>query len=261
MTVPNFRVSDTVPVEAKRFYGENGFVVFKDFVDSEVVGRLYDEALAADGITGDIHGDGQDRGIVGRALGQALRHRIHYFTQRSPAAAAVAASARMQLVRESLGGPEYWLLDDTLDGVICQTKRGDRQSAYTAIRWHLEFPYTHSLSPAFAAGLYLHESRRDNGCLAVVPTSHVSPVSLVPPEPLLVEAEPGDLICHHGQLYHASGSMRRESDFRTTIYFYFCSGHHPGARREWVSINNQGVTQALFDGNVDAESQGASIEH
>ncbi len=76
--------------------------------------------------------------------------------------------------------------------------------------------------------LYLDEASAANGCLAVLPGSHCSPVALddlarrrdhfadLSP----VEAAAGDVVVHHGALVHGSPASRSAAP-RRTLYFEF----------------------------------------
>jgi ectoine hydroxylase-related dioxygenase (phytanoyl-CoA dioxygenase family) len=142
------------------------------------------------------------------------------------------------------------MLEDTMHGVIWQMKRGGKRSAYSRIRWHIDFRDDHPLAPVMSAGIYLDRSTVDNGCLAVVPGSHrFPPGPAIPPIPYYIEAEPGDVVCHAHDVYHGSGPALADSDRRATLYIYFCGGEHPGeVDLPFASEEAKSESRRLFSG-------------
>ncbi|WP_406730187.1 phytanoyl-CoA dioxygenase family protein [Streptomyces sp. NBC_01794] len=253
MTFERFRFGGAVTPRERAFYDEHGFIVYEGFLGTDEVAQISAEADAyQDRIRrGEISSAHIDQ-VAPKTLGVdgniKYRHRLNYFTQHSLAAGALAASDRVQAIRTGIGGDEFWLLSDTMNGAVWQLKSGEAKSGYTRIRWHLDFPVNHPLSPAFTAGFYLDDSTRDNGCLAVIPGSHRFPVGPVQPEPLYVEVRAGDLICHHERIYHGSEAMTRSTDRRATLYFYYCAGTHPGADQPFAKLDDMESIQSIFVG-------------
>lgn len=224
-----YRFSGEVTAEERAFYEENGFVIYEGFLDAEEVARItaeadaYQEAIR----NGNIPAQRIDKAIpVARDENGhiAYYHRLNYFTKQSATAAKLSDSSAMNTVRIGLGSDQHRLLENSLNGVVWQLKTGESRSGYSRIRWHGDFPPGHELSPAFTAGIYLNDSNRFNGCLAVIPGSHRNPVGPVAPEPFYVEVKAGDLVCHHEWIYHGSEAMPRRDDRRATLYFYYCAG-------------------------------------
>ncbi|MFD5429138.1 phytanoyl-CoA dioxygenase family protein [Streptomyces sp. NPDC127084] len=224
-----YRFSGEVTAQQKAFYEENGFVIYEGFLSAEDVAQISVEANTYQEMIrdGEIPAERIDKAIpVARdENGQiAYYHRLNYFTKQSATAAKLAGSSAMHAVRTGLGSDQHRLLEDSLNGVVWQLKTGESRSGYSRIRWHGDFPPGHELSPAFTAGIYLNDSNRFNGCLAVIPGSHRNPVGPVAPEPFYVEVKAGDLVCHHEWIYHGSEAMPRRDDRRATLYFYYCAG-------------------------------------
>lgn len=257
MSVPRFRFGGEVTPQERAFYHEHGFVVYERFVDSAEVATIRREADAYQELirAGRVPAEHVDQvAPTTRDDDGHLRyhHRLNYFTRYSPFAAELAADARFEAIRRGIGGDEYWLLDDTMNGAVWQLKSGEARSGYSRIRWHLDFPVDHPLSPAFTAGLYLDDSTRFNGCLAVVPGSHRHPVGLVPPPPLYVEVDAGDLICHHERIYHGSEAMPQPTDRRATLYFYYCAGERPEPGRPFARQAELASIRSIFVGTEEA---------
>lgn len=253
MAFPTFTFSGEIEPAERAFYDEYGFVVYTGFISRAEVDRIQADAEAYQELirAGEVPSHHIDtvapttRGADGDVR---YHHRLNYFTRYSPAASQLATSPRMDAVRRGIGGANFWLLDDTMNGTVWQLKSGESKSGYSRIRWHLDFPVEHPLSPAFTAGVYLDDSDRTNGCLAVVPGSHRRPVGLVPPEALYVEVKAGDLICHHERIYHGSDAMPRPSDRRATVYFYFCGGDRPVPDLPFAKAGDMASIQSIFVG-------------
>jgi ectoine hydroxylase-related dioxygenase (phytanoyl-CoA dioxygenase family) len=256
MAVRRFRFEGSVQPRQRAFYEEHGFIIYEGFLSSAEVDRiavdadLYQAAIRS-GSVPPAHIDTVAPVTLAQDGSVREHHRLNYFTFRSPFARDFAASPRMDAIRRGIGGEEYWLLERAMNGVVWQQKSGEARSGYSSIRWHLDFPVGHTLSPAFTAGLYLDEARRSNGCLAVVPGSHRFPVGLVPPEPLYLEVSAGDLVCHHERIYHGSENAERRSHPRATLYFYYCAGTRPSAEEPYAGPSELGAIRSVFVGATE----------
>jgi phytanoyl-CoA hydroxylase len=260
MGLPRFRFQGSVQPRERAFYEEHGFVVYEQFLSAVEIDRL---AVDADRYQADVRAGRVPPGHVDTVAPVTLdvdrsvreHHRLNYFTLHSDFARELAVGPRLDAIRQGIGGEDYWLLDNAMNGVVWQRKSGEARSAYSRIRWHLDFPVGHALSPAFTAGLYLDDSTRANGCLAVVPGSHRFPVGLVPPEPLFVEVSAGDLVCHHERIYHGSDKVERRAAARATLYLYYCAGARPATGAPYAAPPQLDVTRSLFVG-ADSGSLG-----
>jgi ectoine hydroxylase-related dioxygenase (phytanoyl-CoA dioxygenase family) len=255
-----YEFTGSVQPEERAFYDEFGFLVYKNFVSRSAVERISREAdvyqrLIRDGAVPEEYVDNVAPTTVDDDGRLAYHHRLNYFAKHSQTVSELASSDRMTAIRTGLGDDEDWLLEDTMNGTVWQLKTGEAKSGYSRIRWHGDFPPGHPLSPAFTAGLYLNESNRFNGCLAVIPGSHRFPVGPIPPEPFYVEAGVGDLVCHHEWLYHGSEAMPRKTDRRATVYFYYCGGAHPGGGLEFASDQDMPSIRSLFVSSTTEETR------
>jgi ectoine hydroxylase-related dioxygenase (phytanoyl-CoA dioxygenase family) len=257
MPCPRFRFTGAVQRRERAFYEEHGFIVYREFLTRTEIDRLsadadaYQESIRAGNVP-PAHVD-TVAPVTRDADGSVkFHHRLNYFTRHSHTAAELACSPRMEAIRTGIGGDAYWLLEEGMNGAVWQLKSGGARSGYSRIRWHLDFPLDHPLSPAFTAGLYLDDSIRATGCLAVVPGSHRFPVGLVPPEPLYVEVAAGDLVCHHERIFHGSEGMSRPTDRRATVYLYYCAGSRPAAGQPYADPGDLSAVQSLFLGAAGA---------
>lgn len=231
--VPPFTLSEYVTRGERSFFEEHGFIVYEGVLHPDQVESLRADAAAyAERISaGEIADRNVDplapttHGVDGAV---ALHHRLSYFTLNNERSREVLTAQEILAIGTGLGAPSSWLLEDTMHGVVYQTKSGGSRSSYSSIRWHLDFPVRHVLSPVVTVGVYVDPSLRGDGCLAVIPGSHRYPVGRFSPPSVFIEAMPGDIVCHHYRLFHGSGPMQDERSRRATVYLYFCGGEYPG---------------------------------
>lgn len=249
--IHTFRLQAEVTEAQRAYYEEWGFIKFGGvFSDAEVQAMRGDAldlqrcTLAHEIPSADVddlapRSEAED--------GTVLLHRLPYFTRYSPRTEELLNRPDVLAIGRDLVGVNAWLLNDTMNGVVWQMKRGGKGSAYSEIRWHLDFPEEHMLSPVVSAGVYLDDSTERNGCLAVIPASHRFPPGRYPP-PLLIEASAGDVICHAYNILHGSGPALVESDSRATLYLYFCGGRYPGKDLPFATRETKEETKKLFVG-------------
>jgi len=250
--VHRFGLGETVSEGQRAYFEEYGFIVFAGVFSRDEVAVIREDAevLATRTLADEIPASDVDD-LTPRSRderGNELLHRLPYFTRYSPRTRALVDTPRLHALGRALVGEQAWLLEDTLHGVIWQMKYGGRDSAYSEIRWHVDFRDDHLLAPVVSAGIYLDESTSENGCLAVVPASHRFPPRRLPPVPVLVEARPGDVVCHAHDLLHGSGPVRRDGSRRATLYLYFCGGAYPGPDLPFAGEEAKREIKKLFVG-------------
>lgn len=253
MTFPSFELTGEVTVEQRAFFAEFGFIVYRNVLSHSEVATMRQEAEAyqAEACAGNVpegHLDSTTPVTYDDSGQMLFRHRLLYFTQHCPTSSKIVRDRRFDAIACGIGSHQHWLLEDTMGGVVWQMKSGRRSSAYSAIKWHVDFPTGHQLSPAFTAGIYLDESTRSNGCLALIPKSHTSYPGSAPPEPLFVEVNSGDVVCHHERILHGSGPVQREDGRRATLYLYFCCGVYPGPGVPFADTARMRDFRMLFSG-------------
>lgn len=234
----------------RAYYEENGFIVFGNVLSAEEVETIREDAKSLESRTlagdippsdiDDLTPPSQDEN------GKTVLHRLPYFTRHCPLTRDIVLSDRILSIGKGLIGPDSWLLEDTMGGAIWQLKKGGKRSAYSSIRWHIDFGADHFLVPVASAGIYLDASTAENGCLAVVPGSHRFPPTKLPTTPLLIEAQPGDIICHADRIFHGSGPVIKEGGRRATLYLYFCGGEYPGPGIPFAPAEKKAAIKQLF---------------
>jgi ectoine hydroxylase-related dioxygenase (phytanoyl-CoA dioxygenase family) len=255
MSAPHrFTLGERVSEGQRRYYEEFGFIVFGGVLSPEEVGTIRREAEALEERTlaGELPATDVDD-LTPASFdddGRKRLHRLPYFTRYCPASSEIVHQPKIASL-QSLLAEGGWMLEDTLHGAIWQLKRGGKGSKYSEIRWHIDFDDDHALSPVVSAGIYLDDSTTQNGCLALAPMSHRYPPRRLPPVPLLIEAQAGDIVCHAHNIYHGSGPVPPGAPSRATLYLYFCGGVYPGPDLPFAPAERKQGIRQLFVGAAE----------
>lgn len=143
------------------------------------------------------------------------------------------------------------------------------------VEWHTDWGYyPHTNADLLEIGIAVDPSTKQNGCLWVLPGSHLGPaldhsengrfVGAVPPgsfdldATVPLELEPGDVSIHHVRLLHGSGPNRTESQRRLLLQGYaavdawpIMAQHQPSDWPEWDQriLRGSPTTDARSDGS------------
>lgn len=168
--------------------------------------------------------------------GQPFAHYVTFATDVSPLAAeAVGRPALVEVARRYLG-PDAWLLDDGIFGVVYQDARPGPGSAYSRIGWHTDHQSGPHLAmwPGLAFTIHFDATSPANGFLRVLPGSHHGGTEGIPlgfervPGEFAVYADRGDVLFHHSDLWHAAA--RATDDGAAAIRRHLRGSWHGGAR-------------------------------
>jgi ectoine hydroxylase-related dioxygenase (phytanoyl-CoA dioxygenase family) len=94
----------------------------------------------------------------------------------------------------------------------------------TEVLWHQDMLHQRT-GNCFTMGIYLDDANAGDGCLRVVPTSHLSSKNIcaLKQEPNIeVPVKAGDILIHDMMLAHSSGLMQH-NPLRRVLYFEFLS--------------------------------------
>lgn len=250
MTLPGFRYSGVVTAPQYDFYHTYGFLIYRAMLSQHDIETIKREAkdLETATLRGDIPPeDVDDITPWGKDVnGKPLVHRLTYFTKYCGRTRQIVEDKRLGAIGRGLLGDSTWLLDDTMHGSVLQTKVATPGSRYAQIKWHIDFPTDHVLAPVVTVGVYLDKSTVENGCLILVPGSHVMPPRRADPAWVPVEVEPGDVICHADTLYHASTRPTVFGQVRRTLYLYYCAGEYPGPNLPFRDAETKDRARRLF---------------
>jgi ectoine hydroxylase-related dioxygenase (phytanoyl-CoA dioxygenase family) len=199
------------------FFAEHGYATLRgtfDDVDlsaAEVELAELQRRLAAgtlDGRHGSVTLDEPDATIDGRPFA----HYVYFATQASPAADALAHAPAVLEVVDRLLGPQAWLLDYEVFGVVYQDARPEPGSGYSRIGWHTDHQSGPHLDiwPGVAFTLHFDPTSPANGFLRVLPGSHRGGTEGIPlgfervPGEIALYQERGDVLFHHADLWHSA---------------------------------------------------------
>jgi len=144
--------------------------------------------------------------------GRPFAHYLYFATEISERADALVHHAALVEVAERVLGPEAWLLDYEIFGVVYQDARPDPGSGYSRIGWHTDHQSGPHLDmwPGMAFTIHFDPTSPANGFLRVVPGSHLGGTDGIPPAfervpgEIAVYQERGDVLFHHADLWHSA---------------------------------------------------------
>jgi ectoine hydroxylase-related dioxygenase (phytanoyl-CoA dioxygenase family) len=158
--------------------------------------------------------------------GQPYVHMLNQLTDLAPITAAAFAHPLLTEIVRAVLGPEASLPSNALK---YQNARPDEGSSYTRIGWHQDSgavpaEFAHTL-PTLTITVHVDATGPANGFLRVVPRPRLAEVRMdgltfenVDGEVLLF-AEPGDVLFHHSDLWHAAARGTASGDLGIRRHF------------------------------------------
>jgi hypothetical protein len=199
------------------FFRAQGFAVLRGVVDDAALDVL-DADLSRwqrQLLTGSLHPrhgtailDDPDATVDG----EPFAHYVCEVTLLSGPAREVAHLPEIREMAVEVLGPQAWLLEDDRFGVVFQDARPGRYSGYSRIGWHSDDQSGPTLSmwPAVSFTIHLDPTSPANGFLRVVPGSHHTDDTGMPPGfekvpgEIAVYCDRGDVLFHDSGLWHAA---------------------------------------------------------
>ncbi|WP_026311472.1 phytanoyl-CoA dioxygenase family protein [Parafrankia elaeagni] len=169
--------------EIEAFYRRYGFVVLRDLLGEDLVGRLERECAAAQ--AGVLGGElparhGSTQYLDTRYLDDAERaggfvNYVEHIEELAPAVPETTGHPAVIAVVRRLIGDRAWLSGEDKTGVVYQDARPGRESSYTRIGWHTDWQGMPSLDvwPGLAFTVHIDPTSPANGFLRLVPGSHL----------------------------------------------------------------------------------------
>ncbi|GCE20026.1 phytanoyl-CoA dioxygenase family protein [Dictyobacter kobayashii] len=209
--------------EQIRFFDENGYLILRQWIPQDLLKRLQDagENWIKKGNSIDASDPlYEDYTFAQRAHGRVM-FRVDYVHNKGEAASLELLGSPYVLgVAESLCGTDFV---PTYESMVFKEKNDG-----AAIPWHQDavHPRKHRI---FNFDLYLDASHADAGALHVVPKTQVQRQDLCaitdqwgwnPPDAVVVEMEPGDVLLHDVMVVHGSEEVEGKA-LRRTIYYEF----------------------------------------
>jgi ectoine hydroxylase-related dioxygenase (phytanoyl-CoA dioxygenase family) len=211
--------------ELSRFFETYGYATLRGAVSDTELLSVEEELVeaqqaVASGALGDRFGsvtlDEPDAMIDGRPFA----HYVYFATQASPRADALVHSEPVLGAVGRLLGPEAWLLDYEVFGVVYQDARPEPGSGYSRIGWHTDHQSGPHLAiwPGVAFTVHFDPTSPANGFLRVLPGSHRGGTEGIPlgfervPGEIGVYQERGDVLFHHADLWHSAARGTAEGE-------------------------------------------------
>jgi hypothetical protein len=170
--------------------------------------------------------------------GRPFAHYVYFATEASVRARALVHTPSLVEVAHRTLGPQAWLLDYEIFGVVYQDARADPGSGYSRIGWHTDHQSGPHLDmwPATAFTIHFDPTSPANGFLRVLPGSHLGGTEGIPlafervPGEIAVYQERGDVLFHHADLWHSAA--RGTADGPDAVRRHLRGSWHGGVRLE-----------------------------
>ncbi len=190
---------------------QEGFTILPNAVPSALLQKLrqlFDEKMNSADVT--------DK-VVNAVNGQNYISNIEYlFKSNNLACLELLGSPFILETAEDICGADFFLIQEF--AVIKML--GDN----IEVLWHQDMLHRHT-GNCFTMGIYLDDANAGDGCLRVVPKSHLSSKNIceLKQEPYIeVPVKAGDILIHDMMLAHSSGLMQH-NPLRRVLYFEFLS--------------------------------------
>jgi phytanoyl-CoA hydroxylase len=222
MSYKKFKFNGTLTQEQKDFFHANGFIHFEEYAPVSIVHEIIDstERVQDDWVSRKVEKIngipvkyGQDEN------GKEIVHRFPFTNQYSQAVQKLVSSAAFTALKDLLPAdrnPRIALNEK--DGVVLNHYVTAESSNYTQLGWHTDGArdifYGTKVEPMLNVGFYLDDSPKEKGSLRVLPGSHRQSVwsllfkkkyfvdNTADKNEVIVEAKAGDLVVHHGSIWH-----------------------------------------------------------
>ena len=211
--------------ELVEFFDAHGYATLRDALSEPELSAAEVELVAAqddlahgelDAHHGAVMLDEPDAVIDGRPFA----HYIYFATQASPRADALVHGGPLLGVVDRLLGPQAWLLDYEVFGVVYQDARPEPGSGYSRIGWHTDHQSGPHLDiwPGVAFTIHFDPTSPANGFLRVLPGSHLGGTDGIPlgfervPGEIAVYQSRGDILFHHADLWHSAARGTAEGE-------------------------------------------------
>ncbi|UAY53376.1 phytanoyl-CoA dioxygenase family protein [Ferruginibacter albus] len=221
LTKEPFRLADVLTEEQLKFFSENGFIHFKNFLPKETVSlylseisRIEKEWLAegVEKINGIPLKFGKDES------GNKMIQRFCFLNKYSTPLKELLENPRLQLVTQFLTPYEGRIAQEEKDGLILNSYIRTPNSKFTQMGWHTDSPRDlflgQKIMPMLNVGIHLDDCSYEEGGLRVLPGTHKQGFLKLmfgkkyfvdnnpDPKEVGLDIEAGDLTVHDGRMWH-----------------------------------------------------------
>lgn len=234
-----FTSNGDLTAEQLNFFSRNGFIHFKNFLNKEEVSSLWNSVS-------DVHNEWiteKREKINGIPVVFGQDEHGNKIVQRSPFTSlfskelhAFIKSGKLKPFVKLLSNDDARLTENEKDGVVINHYINHKNSELKQMGWHTDSArdifYFQKVQPMLNVGIYFTNSTKAHGGLRVLPGTHKQSIrSLLfrktqfvsmsaDKNEVLVEAEAGDLVIHHGAIWHrvAMSELTGDASRRITMY-------------------------------------------
>lgn len=234
-----FELGDKLTDEQIKFFQKYGFLHFPGTLSKEEVASIIAEyntavneliASKSTNINGVPLFYGQDE------KGNKLIHRFPFFSQYSKTMHKFVTGERVKPLLKLLEGYNPRIGENEKDGVVFNHYYNAPNSRYKKMGWHTDsirdLFYDGKVLPMLNVGVYLDDSSETNGGLRILPGTHNQKTFQLlfkkayflntkeDKNEALVVAKAGDMVVHHGHLWHRVGMSpyKGEKSRRRVMY-------------------------------------------
>lgn len=219
-----FHLGDKLTEEQMAFFNKYGFLHFTEVLSKEEVKAIIDsyyeaqKKLFAEGAT-EINGVplfmGED------VYGSKMIHRFPFFSLHSKPMHDFITSGKLKPLLNLIGDYKVRIAENEKDGVVFNHYVNSKGSKFKQMGWHTDsirdLFYDGKVLPMLNIGVYLDDSSETNGGLRVLPGTHNQKLFQLlfkkayflnakeDKNEALVVAKAGDVVVHHGHLWHRVG--------------------------------------------------------
>ncbi len=240
-----FTSAGELTAEHIAFFNKNGFIHFKQFISKEETAALLNSVR-------EVHAqwirDGREK-VNGIPIvygqdenGDRIVQRSPFTSLFSPEIRNLLSSGRLDSFLKLLPSPDARIAENEKDGVVVNHYVNHKKSGLKQMGWHTDSArdifYFHKVQPMLNVGIYLTDSKEDQGGLRVLPGTHNQSIHRLlfrkkqfismreDKNEVLVEAEAGDLVIHNGAIWHrvAMSPLTGPESRRITMYVPIISG-------------------------------------
>ena len=222
-----FELSDHLTKEQIDFFNKYGFLHFMNVLNKQEVEAIinsYNEAseMLIKGHKTEINGIPLFYGKDDKS--NTMIHRFPFFSQYSKPMHEFISGKKVKPLLKLLEGFNPRIAEDEKDGVVFNHYYNAKGSKFKKMGWHTDsirdLFYDGKVLPMLNIGVYLDDSSAINGGLRVLPGTHTQKLFQLlfkkayfmnarkDKNEALVIARAGDLVVHHGHLWHRVGASK-----------------------------------------------------
>jgi len=240
---PKFKLESKITEEQSKFFKQNGFIHFENFIKPETVDLLTKASER-------VQEKWIEKGLLkangvpikyGKDLdGKKIVQRFAFINQHDPILGEFLNDPRFDTLLSLVPGSR--LGTEEKDGMVFNHYITGPDSKFTQMGWHTDglrdIFYGTKVQPMLNVGIHLSTLKPENGGLRLIPGTHKQSVFNMlfrkryfldnnhDPEEIAVIPKAGDLTIHDGRLWHrvAKSSVAGEASRRRVIYIPIITG-------------------------------------